>query len=66
MDGGGSHKPSEIPQFLQKMDEGYDCVWGSRFIAGGSMHDQPLYRRILSSGGTRFFLILFLELSSRI
>lgn len=52
MDGGGSHKPAEIPQFLNKMDEGYECVWGSRFMPGGSMHEQPLYRRILSSGGT--------------
>lgn len=52
MDGGGSHLPSEIPQFLQRMEEGYDCVWGSRFMAGGSMRQQPLYRRILSQGGT--------------
>lgn len=52
MDGGGSHLPSEIPQFLQRMEEGYDCVWGSRFMKGGSMRQQPLYRRILSQGGT--------------
>lgn len=52
MDGGGSHLPSEIPQFLEKMEEGYDCVWGSRFMEGGSMRRQPLYRRILSQGGT--------------
>lgn len=52
MDGGGSHLPSEIPQFLQRMEEGYDCVWGSRFMAGGSMRHQPFYRRILSQGGT--------------
>ena len=52
MDGGGSHLPSEIPQFLEKMEEGYDCVWGSRFMEGGSMREQPLYRRILSQGGT--------------
>lgn len=52
MDGGGSHLPSEIPQFLQRMEEGYDCVWGSRFMRGGSMRQQPLYRRILSQGGT--------------
>lgn len=44
--------PSEIPQFLQRMEEGYDCAWGSRFIEGGSMRQQPLYRRILSQGGT--------------
>lgn len=52
MDGGGSHLPSEIPQFLRRLDEGYDCVWGSRFMDGGSMKEQPLYRRMLSQGGT--------------
>lgn len=52
MDGGGSHKPCEIPQFLEKLDAGYDCVWGSRFIAGGGMEKDPLYRKMLSKGGT--------------
>ena len=52
MDGGGSHQPDEIPQFIEKLEEGYDCVWGSRFTAGGEMSHQPLYRKILSSGGT--------------
>lgn len=52
MDGGGSHQPSEIPQFIEKLEEGYDCVWGSRFCPGGDISNQPLYRRFLSSGGT--------------
>ena len=52
MDGGGSHRPSEIPQFIDKLDEGYECVWGSRFIDGAGMKDDPLYRKILSRGGT--------------
>lgn len=52
MDGGGSHKPSEIYRFVEKLDEGYDCVWGSRFCDGGDISNQPLYRRILSGGGT--------------
>ena len=52
MDGGGSHQPDEIPQFVEKLEEGYDCVWGSRFTKGGGMSHQPLYRKILSSGGT--------------
>ena len=37
---------------LEKLEEGYECVWGSRFMKGGSMREQPLYRRILSGGGT--------------
>ena len=52
MDGGGSHLPKEMPQFIEKLDEGYDCVWGSRFIKGGELCNDPLYRRILSGGGT--------------
>lgn len=52
MDGGGSHQPKQIPQFIEKLEEGYDCVWGSRFMPGGDISNQPLYRRILSGGGT--------------
>ena len=52
MDGGGSHQPSEIPQFIEKLEEGYDCVWGSRFCEGGDISNHSLYRRFLSSGGT--------------
>lgn len=52
MDGGGSHLPAELHTFIEKLEEGYDCVWGSRFVKGGGLHNAPLYRRILSSGGT--------------
>ncbi len=52
MDGGGSHLPSEMPQYIEKLDEGYECVWGSRFIKGGGLEHDPLYRKILSKGGT--------------
>ena len=52
MDGGGSHLPSELPQYIERLDEGYECVWGSRFIEGAGMKKEPLYRKILSGGGT--------------
>lgn len=52
MDGGGSHNPSELPKFIEKLDEGYECVWGSRFIKGGGLFKCPWYRRLLSWGGT--------------
>lgn len=52
MDGGGSHLPEEVPQFIEKLGEGYDCVWGSRFVPGGGISNHPFYRRFLSSGGT--------------
>ena len=52
MDGGLSHDPRQLPEFIEKLDEGYDCVWGSRFIEGGGVSELPLYRRLLSGGGT--------------
>lgn len=52
MDGGGSHAPSELPQFIEKLNQGYDCVWGSRFIDGGEISNHPFYRLVLSNGGT--------------
>jgi dolichol-phosphate mannosyltransferase len=52
MDAGLSHDPKAIPKFLSILNEGYDCVFGSRFIAGGSMTDSPLFRRALSKYGT--------------
>jgi dolichol-phosphate mannosyltransferase len=52
IDAGFSHQPDDIPQFFQAMEEGYDCVFGSRFIQGGSISDTPLKRQVLSRGGT--------------
>lgn len=52
MDGGMSHLPKELPQFIEKLEEGYDCVWGSRFMKGGEISHLPFYRRVLSQGGT--------------
>lgn len=52
MDGGGSHLPSQIPLFMEALNQGYECVWGSRFIHGGQFKNDPLYRKLLSGGGT--------------
>lgn len=52
MDAGGSHQPSQIPIFLKKLEDGYDCVFGSRFISGGSIEGHPFYRKMLSRYGT--------------
>jgi dolichol-phosphate mannosyltransferase len=52
MDAGYSHDPAAIPQFLAAFHEGYACVYGSRFIRGGSMLEASLKRRFFSRGGT--------------
>lgn len=44
-----SHDPREIPNFLKKIDEGYDIVIGTRYSAGGSMpKNWPLQRKAFS------------------
>jgi dolichol-phosphate mannosyltransferase len=52
IDAGYSHRPADIPKFLDMMAKGYDCVFGSRFCPGGSMSESPLKRRVISRGGT--------------
>jgi dolichol-phosphate mannosyltransferase len=52
MDAGLSHDPKTIPLFLEAYKAGYDCVFGSRFVNGGSMDDSSFKRRFLSRGGT--------------
>lgn len=52
MDAGFSHQPSDIPQFFDRMLEGYDCVFGSRFCEGGSVKESSAKREIISRGGT--------------
>ncbi len=52
MDGGMSHNPAAIPQFIRCLNEGHKCVFGSRFINGGSIYDSNWRRTLLSRGGT--------------
>jgi dolichol-phosphate mannosyltransferase len=52
MDAGMSHDPATLPDFLQALNAGYDCVFGSRFIAGGSIRDSSRKRYFLSKSGT--------------
>jgi dolichol-phosphate mannosyltransferase len=52
IDAGYSHQPSDLQKFFTKIPEGYPCVFGSRFIAGGSMTESTMKRRVISKGGT--------------
>jgi dolichol-phosphate mannosyltransferase len=52
IDAGYSHQPSDVSRFFEKMLEGYDCVFGSRFCPGGRISDSSFKRRVISRGGT--------------
>jgi dolichol-phosphate mannosyltransferase len=51
MDGGMSHRPEEIPRFVEQMEAGYDYVGGSRYLKGGA-HASPVSRILISRGGS--------------
>jgi len=48
MDADFSHDPKYLKGFIEKIDEGYDLVIGSRYIDGISVLNWPLRRLILS------------------
>lgn len=52
IDAGFSHQPEDIPQFFDYMEQGYDCVFGSRFIKGGKISDGSCKRYFVSRMGT--------------
>jgi dolichol-phosphate mannosyltransferase len=52
IDSGFSHQPSDIPKFFNRMLEGHDCVFGSRFCEGGKISESPIKRYLISRGGT--------------
>jgi dolichol-phosphate mannosyltransferase len=50
IDAGFSHQPGDIPQFFDAMEQGKDCVFGSRFL--GHFEKSSIKRRLISWGGT--------------
>ena len=60
MDADLFHDPAKIPDFLEKIDEGYDYVIGTRYSEGGSIpSDWGIHRKILSVYGNMFIRLLF-------
>ena len=52
MDADLSHPPEQLSALVSPVLNGqYDVVIGSRYIAGGDIHDWPLHRRLLSRIG---------------
>jgi dolichol-phosphate mannosyltransferase len=50
MDADGSHAPEELHTLLDALLEN-DAVLGTRYIPGGSVHNWPMHRLLLSRGG---------------
>jgi dolichol-phosphate mannosyltransferase len=60
MDADLFHDPYKIPDFLRKIDEGFDFVVGTRYSQGGSIpNDWGVHRKIMSVWGNKFIKALF-------
>lgn len=51
MDSDFSHDPDALPGIVAPLGEGYEVCIGSRYVAGGSIPNWSLPRRMLSRGG---------------
>jgi dolichol-phosphate mannosyltransferase len=58
MDADGSHQPEELPLMIAQLEAGADLSIGARWIPGGKTRNWPLYRRLISRGGTAYARVL--------
>jgi dolichol-phosphate mannosyltransferase len=52
-----SHDPVDVPRLVEAAG-GADLVLGSRYVAGGSVHNWGLVRRLVSAGGSLYARVL--------
>jgi dolichol-phosphate mannosyltransferase len=49
----------DVVRYWQKLNEGYDCVFGSRFVRGGGVIDYPLPKYVLNRLANWFIKVIF-------
>jgi dolichol-phosphate mannosyltransferase len=55
----GSDDPVDLVNCYAKLQDGYDCVFGSRFISGSKLIDYPMHKLILNRLANLFISALF-------
>lgn len=55
-----SDSPIDVVRCYRKIEEGYDCVFGSRFIRGGSVTHYPPVKLVVNRIVNRVMQVLFL------
>ena len=54
-----SDDPVDIVKYFRKLEEGYDCVFGSRFIKGSAVFNYPKNKLFFNRLGNCFIRMLF-------
>ena len=57
--GDGSDSPQDVVRCFRKLQEGYECVFGSRFIKGSRINDYPPHKLLLNRAANLFVKTLF-------
>lgn len=55
----GSDSPADLVQYYRKLEEGYDCAFGSRFIRGSKIIDYPVHKLTINRLANWFIKLLF-------
>ncbi|MDC0835653.1 glycosyltransferase [Geitlerinema sp. CS-897] len=55
----GSDSPEDILNYYDLLQEGYDCVFGSRFVRGGRVIDYPTHKLLINRLANLFVQVLF-------
>ena len=55
----GSDSPADLVAYYRKLQEGYDCVFGSRFIRGAKVVDYPRLKLAMNRLANLFIRTLF-------
>lgn len=54
-----SDDPEDLITYYRKLEEGYDCVFGSRFIRGGRVTGYPIHKLAINRLANWFVKVLF-------
>ncbi len=49
----------DVVRYWEKLNEGYDCVFGSRFMRGGGVIDYPRIKLLMNRAANTFIRLLF-------
>ena len=49
----------DVVRYWEKLNEGYDCVFGSRFVKGGRVIDYPRFKLLVNRMANFFLRVLF-------
>jgi dolichol-phosphate mannosyltransferase len=55
----GSDRPADICTYYRLLQQGYDAVFGSRFVAGGGVQGYPLLKLLINRAGNQCMRLLF-------